>query len=84
VVGAQSDGTKQRSDEGVHDSDINDSGPGTFGSIVIVCRSREASASWNDASRLRIAPMAWRAMTRRVEKLRPFLIRSTSNRMGSV
>ena len=43
-----------------------------------LCTLADRSVRWNEASRLRIAPIAWRATTRRVAKLRPLRMRSTS------
>ena len=70
-------GTKHRSKRRVHDEFSSASGGGTTG-ISTLCTLADRSVSWNDASRLRIAPMAWRATTRRVAKLRPLRMRSTS------
>jgi hypothetical protein len=77
-------GTKRRSNESVQLVDCRDSGAGTSDSIAIGRRSIDGSGRWKEASRFKIAPTAWRAITRRVEKLRPLRMRSTSNLMGSV
>ena len=46
--------------------------------------SKPGSCSWNEATMAKIASPFWRAVTRRVVKLRPSLSRSTSNRIGYV
>ena len=71
-------GMKRRSNTGLHDVGSSSSGAGMSGAIEIVSMSADSSACWYDASRFRIAPIAWRATTRRVQNDRPLRIRSTS------
>ena len=75
-------GTKRRSKSSDHDDSSSSSGAGDVGHQRPAARRLIASSCWYDASRLRIAPIAWRATTRRVTKLRPLRIRSTSYRTG--
>ena len=75
--GVAASGTKRRPKSSDHDDSSRSSGAGTSG-ITAGCTTADSSARWYDASRLRIAPIAWRATTRRVAKLRPLRIRSTS------
>ena len=56
------------------------SGPGTSG-IGSLCVG-PSSATWNDAAMLKIARPCWMATTRRVTKLRPSRMRSTSKTIG--
>ena len=70
-------GTKRRSNIGVHESFDELVGPATSSSSK-VCSDPEGSCTWKLASRLRMAPMAWRATTRRVQNDLPLRMRSTS------
>ena len=72
-----SDGMKHRSNSFEKEVWSRVSGSGTFG-IEIVCTSMDSDGRWNEHSALRIAPIAWRATTRRVRKDRPLRMRSTS------
>ena len=45
--------------------------------------STPSSATWNDAESEKIALPCWIALTRRVVKLRPSRMRSTSNTIGT-
>ena len=70
-------GTIRRSKSADHDDSSMSPAAGATG-MSVGRRTAEPSTRWYDASRLRIAPTAWRATTRRVAKLRPLRVRSTS------
>ena len=52
------------------------SGSGTSG--IGIWKSSPGSSTWNDVDRWKMARPCWMATTRRVVKLRPSRIRSTS------
>ena len=54
----------------------SDSGSGTSG--MGIWNSRPGSSTWNEADMWKMARPCWMATTRRVAKLRPSRIRSTS------
>ena len=70
-------GSSRRSKRSVHASSRPASGPATSGMGTLVSDGPSAGVV-NEASRFRIAPMAWRATTRRVVKDAPLRRRSTS------
>ena len=63
---------------GVHDVSGRLSGSGTPAGNRTVSMSEPSSGTWKDASRFKMAPVAWRATTRRVQNDRPLRKRSTS------
>ena len=71
------------SSSGKRSSLASSSGPGHVGHPVGV-RRRRARRMWNDAARLKIACPCWMATTRRVVKLRPSRMRSTSYTIGTL
>ena len=76
-AGVASSGTNRRSKSADHDDSSRCSADGTSGTVT-GSTVADSSDRWYEASRLRMAPTAWRATTRRVTKLRPLRMRSTS------
>ena len=66
----------------IRSSSRSRSSGGTTSGIVTWC-SMPCSTSWNDADMLKIALPCWTATTRRVVKLRPSRMRSTSYTIGT-